>query len=96
MATVAEESLVWAAERGIGIARGPEPPAALARAKTRYDEAYRAAGHAGDRRCGSCARLYLAPTDDEARERARPWLFHFFQLFSGLTARRRAHRRGLR
>ena len=29
--------------------------------------------------------VYLAPSDDEARERARPWLFRFFQLFSGLS-----------
>jgi alkanesulfonate monooxygenase SsuD/methylene tetrahydromethanopterin reductase-like flavin-dependent oxidoreductase (luciferase family) len=85
MATVAEESLVWAAERGIGIARGPEPPAALARAKTRYDEAYHAAGHTGRPSLRIMRQVYLAPTDDEAREQARPWLFHFFQLFSGLS-----------
>jgi alkanesulfonate monooxygenase SsuD/methylene tetrahydromethanopterin reductase-like flavin-dependent oxidoreductase (luciferase family) len=84
MATVGDESLAWAARRGIGIARGPEPAAELARAKRLYDEAYRAAGHAGRPSLRIMRQVYLAPTDAEARERARPWLFHFFQLFSGL------------
>ena len=85
MATVGDESLVWAAERGIGIARGPETPAALARAKRLYDDAYHAAGHSGRPSLRIMRQVYVAPSDDEARERARPWLFRFFQLFSGLN-----------
>jgi alkanesulfonate monooxygenase SsuD/methylene tetrahydromethanopterin reductase-like flavin-dependent oxidoreductase (luciferase family) len=84
MAAVGDESLVWAAERGIAMARGPEPAAELARAKARYDEVYYAAGHAGRLSLRIMRQVFVAPTDDEARERARPWLFHFFQLFSGL------------
>src|SRR5688500_7561180 len=79
MAAVGDESLVWAAQRGIAIARGPEPPHELARARALYDEAYRAAGHTGRPPLRIMRQVFVAPTDDEARERARPWLFYFFQ-----------------
>jgi alkanesulfonate monooxygenase SsuD/methylene tetrahydromethanopterin reductase-like flavin-dependent oxidoreductase (luciferase family) len=85
MATVGDESLQWAAERAIGIARGPEPPHELGRAKRLYDETYRAAGHTGRPSLRIMRQIYVAPTDDQARERARPWMFRFFQLFSGLN-----------
>ena len=84
MATVGDESLEWAARRAIGIARGPEPAAALARAKAGYDAAYRTAGHRGRPSLRIMRQVYVAATDAEAREAARPWLFRFFQLFAGL------------
>lgn len=85
MATVGDESVEWAAARAIGIARGPETADELGRAKRLYDDAYHAAGHAGRPSLRIMRQVYVAASDDEARERARPWMFRFFQLFSGLS-----------
>lgn len=85
MATVGDESLVWAAEQGLAISRGPEPPAAVTRAKALYDEAYRAAGHTGRPSLRLMRWVHVAPTDAEARDGARHWLFHMLQLFTSLS-----------
>src|SRR5437588_57708 len=85
LAAVGDESLVWAAEQGIAVARGPEPPHALARAKDRYDEVYQAAGHRGRPSLRIMRWVHVAESDEAAQAGARPWLFKMLQLFTGLS-----------
>src|SRR5207302_7257811 len=56
-----------------------------ARAKDRYDEAYRAAGHGGRPSLRIMRWVHVAESDEEARAGARPWLFKMLQLFTGLS-----------